>query len=115
MAKREPRWNLKPLQYDGRSRKFAAAVVEKLEIEIEFSQNEVEECKNIKETITEVAKEQLMNNPVEIRKLRIMEHIIEHVEERRMYMHPRNETGEVLCMRPRNKSSGKARRPNELE
>jgi hypothetical protein len=89
--------------------------VEKLDIEIEFSQMDVEKCKNIKETITEVAEEQLINNPVEIRKLQIMEHIIEHIEERRKYVNARNEAEEVLSMRQRNKSSKNTRTPNELE
>jgi hypothetical protein len=94
---------------------FASAVFEKLDIEIEFSQNEVEKCKNIKETITEVAEAQLMNYPVEIRKLQIMEHIIGHTEERRKYVVARNKAEEVLSMRQRNKSSKNTRTPNELE
>jgi hypothetical protein len=77
----EPRWNLKPLQEDGRRRKFAAAIDEKLKIEKESNQSGVEKWNTRKKTITEVAEEQLMRKLIEIGKPWITEHIIALIKE----------------------------------
>jgi hypothetical protein len=67
------------LREDERRRKFTPAIDEELENEKKSNQSGV--GKWDKKTITEVAEEQLMSKPIEIRKPWITEHITALIEE----------------------------------